>query len=137
MNLSIIFCPWLYLNGFRPWDHTNLVLNSIKKVKIGSLLSLMRMFPESNGTKFWSHSFHLQNSGILRNIMDQKGDPIKTNLHIFQIQKWISKTVRAQKIDEKNWGHLSIFFFSFLSYGPSIAENSVFLANLCWPEQEI
>ena len=56
--------------GNRPWDQTNLVLNSIEKVKSGSLLFLMCMFPESNGTKFWSHSFHLQNSGILQTRMD-------------------------------------------------------------------
>ena len=35
----------------------------------------MCMFPESNGTKLWSHSFHLQNSGILQMRMDQMGDP--------------------------------------------------------------
>ena len=36
----------------RPCDQTNLVLNSIEKVKPGSLLSLMCMSPESNGIKF-------------------------------------------------------------------------------------
>ena len=40
-------------------------LNSTEKVKPGFLLSLMCMFPESNSTKLWSHSFQLQNSGIL------------------------------------------------------------------------
>ena len=53
----------------------NLVLNSIENVKPGSLLSSMCVFPESNGTKFWSHSFHLQNSGILRTRMDQRDGP--------------------------------------------------------------
>ena len=85
----------------RPWDKDDLVLNSIEKVKPGSLLFLMRMFPELNGTKFWSPSFHLKNSGILKTRMDQRGDPMKTNFNIFQIQKWMSQTVRAQKVDEK------------------------------------
>ena len=36
----------------RPRDQTNFVLNSNGKVKPVCLLSLMCMFPESNGTKF-------------------------------------------------------------------------------------
>ena len=59
------------------------------------------MFPELNGTKFRSHSFHLQNSGILLTRMDQRGDPMKMNFEIFQIQKLASQTIRAQKVDEK------------------------------------
>ena len=76
-------------------------LNSTEKVKPGFLLSLMCMFPESNSTKLWSHSFQLQNSGILQTRMNQRGNPIKINFDILQIQKWISQTVRAQKINEK------------------------------------
>ena len=56
---------------FRPWDQTNLVLNSIEKVKSVFLLSSTCMFSESRGTRFWSHSFHLQNSGILQSRMNQ------------------------------------------------------------------
>ena len=95
----------------RPWDQTNLVFNSIGKVKPGFLLSLMCMLPESNGIKFWSHSFHLQNSGILQTRMDQRGDSMKMNFDIFQIQKWISQTVRAQKLDEKNGVICLVSFF--------------------------
>ena len=95
----------------RPKDETNLILNSTEKGRLDSLLSLMGMFPESNGTKFWSHSFHLQNSGILQTRMDQRGDPMKTNFDIFQIQKWISQTVRAQKVDEKNGVICLVSFF--------------------------
>ena len=95
----------------RPWDQTILVLSSIEKVKPDSLLSLMCMFPESNGTKFWSHSFHLQNSGILQTRMDQRVDPMKTNFDIFQMQKWISQTVRAQNVDEKNGVICLVSFF--------------------------
>ena len=87
---------------YSPWDQTNLVLNSIEKVKSAFLLSLMCMFPESNGTRFWSHSFHPENLDILQTRMNQKEDPMKTNFDIFQIQKWISQTVRAQKVDEAN-----------------------------------
>ena len=75
-------------------DQTNLVFNSFEKVKPGSLVSLMCMFSELNGTKFWS-----------------KGDPMKTNLDIFQIQKWISQSVRAQKVDEKNGIICLVSFF--------------------------
>ena len=60
------------------------------------------MFPKPNGTKFWSHSFHLQNSGILQTRMEQRWDPMKMNFDNFQLQKWISQKVRAQKVDEKN-----------------------------------
>ena len=74
------------------WDQTNLVLNSIEKVKPGPLLSFMCMFPESNGKRLWSHNLHLQNSGILQTRMDQRGDPMKTNFDIFQIWKWVSQT---------------------------------------------
>ena len=46
----------------RPWDQTNFVLNLTEKVKPSYLLSLMCMFPESNG-----------NSGKFRYFTDQKG----------------------------------------------------------------
>ena len=92
-------------------DQTNLVLNSIEKVKPVFLLSSMCMFSESNGTKFWSHSFHYQNSGILHTKMDQKEVPIKTNSDIFQIQKWIPQTIRAQKVEGKNGVICLVSFF--------------------------
>ena len=44
----------------------NLVDNSIVKVKHGFLPSVICMFPELNGTKFRSHGFHLQKSGIFQ-----------------------------------------------------------------------
>ena len=58
--------------------------------------------------KFW---FYLQNSGILLTKMDQRGDPMKMNLDNFQIQKWISQTVRAQKVDEENGVICLVLFF--------------------------
>ena len=109
------FSDWA-LEYIRPWNQTNLILNSIEEVKPVFLLFLICMFPELNGTKFWSGSFHLQNLDILQTRMDQRGDPMKMNFDIFQIQKWISQTV--QKVDEKKWGLLSSFRFPFLSYGP-------------------
>ena len=39
---------------------------------------------------------------ILETRMDWKGDLMKMNFDNFQIQKWISQTVRAQQVDEKN-----------------------------------
>ena len=71
----------------------------------------MCIFPESNGRKFWSHSFHFQNSGILLTRMDQREDTMKTNFDIFQKQKWISQTVRAQKLDENNGVICLVSFF--------------------------
>ena len=82
----------------------NLVLNSIEKAKFGFLVSLMCMLPELNRTKFWSHSFHLLNLGILQTRIDQRGVPKKNNFESFQIQRWISQAVAAQKVDWK-WGH--------------------------------
>ena len=63
----------------RTWDQTNLVLNSIEKVKPVFSLSLMCMFPESIEENFWSHSLHLQNSGIFQTGIDERRSP----------QKWI------------------------------------------------
>ena len=63
------------------------ILNSIEKARPGFLLSSVCMFPELDGAKFWSHSFHLQNSAILQTRMDQKGESIKMNFDNFQIQK--------------------------------------------------
>ena len=59
------------------------VLNSIGKVKPGFILSSMCIFSESNRTKSQSHSFHLQNSGILQTRRDQRGDPMKINFDNF------------------------------------------------------
>ena len=33
--------------------------------------------------------------------MNQKGDHMKMNLEIFQIQKWMLQTVSAEKVDKK------------------------------------
>ena len=50
----------------------------------------MGMFPDSNGTKFWSHIFHLHNSGILQARIDQNGDPMKINFDNFEMQTYVS-----------------------------------------------
>ena len=59
------------------------------------------MFPESNGTKFWSQSFHLQNSGIFADQNRPKGGPHENEFWQFSITK-MNITVWAQKADEKN-----------------------------------
>ena len=41
----------------------------------------------------------------------QKEDPMKMNFGNFQIQRWISQTVRAQKLDVRNGVHCLISFF--------------------------
>ena len=43
-----------------------------------------------------------QNWGILKTIMDQRGDHMKMNFDYFEIRKWMLQTVRAEKVDEKN-----------------------------------
>ena len=74
----------IYLPEYvRPWDQTNLFLNWIEKVKPGFLLSLMCVFPELNGFKFWSNSFHLQNLAVLLTGMDQREDSMKMNFDNF------------------------------------------------------
>ena len=42
---------------------------------------------------------------------DQRGDSKKTNFDIFQIQKWISQTVKTQEVDEKNGVLCLVSFF--------------------------
>ena len=42
--------------------------------------------------------------------MDQRRDLMKMNFGSFQAQKWISQTIRGQRVDKK-WGHLSIFLY--------------------------
>ena len=68
----------------QPCDQTKFGSQTVstEKVKPGFLLSLLHMFPELNG-------------------IDQREDPMKMNLDIFQIQKLIPQTVRAQKVDKK------------------------------------
>ena len=73
-------------------------MSTVKSEKFGSQLQwksetrlftfLKCMFPESNETKVWSHSLHLQNQGILQTRKDQKGDQLKINFDIFQIQRY-------------------------------------------------
>ena len=43
--------------------------------------------------------------------MDQMGDPMEMNLDNFQVEKWISQTVRAQIVDKKNWVICLVSFF--------------------------
>ena len=42
-----------------------------------------------------------QNWGILQIKMDQSGDHTKMNFDFFQIQIWMSQTVRVEKVDKK------------------------------------
>ena len=48
---------------------------------------------------------------FLETKMDQRGVPMKMNFENFQIQKWISQTVRAQKVDEKNGVICLVYLF--------------------------
>ena len=46
------------------------------------------------------------------------------------------QTVRAEKVHDKNGGHLSSFHIPFLSYGPYIVKKVHFFAILCWFSQK-
>ena len=65
------------------------------------------MFPEPNGTKFWSHSFHLQNSGTLQTRMDQRGTPWKWILTIFKYKNEYHKQLKNR------WKNGVIWLVSF------------------------
>ena len=69
--------------------------------------ALTSLFNFNKVTQAYSvtHSIHLQYSSILQTRMDQRKDPMKTNINIFQIQKSILNTVRAQTVDEKKLCH--------------------------------
>ena len=45
--------------------------------------------------------------------MGQRGEPMKMNFGILQIQKWILQKVKAQKVDEKNGVICLVSFFPF------------------------
>ena len=47
---------------------------------------------------------------------NEKMDHMKMNFEYLQIQKWLLQNGRAEKEDEKKWGHLSRFHVFFLSY---------------------
>ena len=43
--------------------------------------------------------------------MDQRGDYMKMNFDYFQIQKWMLKTVRTEKVDSKNGAICLVLMF--------------------------
>ena len=59
---------------FQTMRYDKFGLKSIERVKPVSEIFFICMFPKFNGTKFWSHSFHLQNSGILQTRINRRGD---------------------------------------------------------------
>ena len=69
------------------------------------------MFPDSNGTNF---CLQLTPPNF-RHFTDQNGPKgegggMKRSFDIFQIQKWISQTVTAQKVDKNEFICLGFFF---------------------------
>ena len=113
----------------RPCDQTNLVLNSIEKIKLGFLLFFMCIFPESNGTKLYLTVFTSEIQAFLQTRMDQRGDTMRNN---FQIRKWISQTVRAQKLDEKN-GIICVVSFS----GSWVNPRTMYFCKFVLSQQDI
>ena len=47
-------------------------------------------------------------------------DHMNMSFEYFQIEKWMLKTARAEKVDEKKWSHLFSLHAPFLTYGPEI-----------------
>ena len=47
-------------------------------------------------------------------------DHMNMNFEYFQIEKWMLKTARAERVDEKKWIHLFSLHVPFLTYGPEI-----------------
>ena len=78
----------------------------------GDSPTLMCLFSESNRTKFWSHSFNLQSSGILQTRMDQRGTPWKQILTIFKY-----KNEYRKQLEMKNrWKNGVICLVSFFAF---------------------
>ena len=48
--------------------------------------------------------------------MDHSADLTKMKFHNYQIQKWISQTDRAQKVDERNGVNCLVSFFSLFQF---------------------
>ena len=68
-----------------------------RKSKTWFLTFLNVYVSESNKTKFWPHSFHLQNSSILQTRMDQRGTPWKWILTIFKCKNEVPKQLGLEK----------------------------------------
>ena len=105
-SIYLSICLFIYLFIYLRSDKFGSQLDRKIKTWFFTFLDVYLFWIERN--KFW---FYLQNSGILLTKMDQRGDPMKMNLDNFQIQKWISQTVRAQKVDEKNGVICLVLFF--------------------------
>ena len=90
--------------SYRPWIQTNLVLNSIEKVKPAFFFNFYVTWIEQEKILILQLS-----PPKLRYFVDQngsEGDSMKMSFENFQIQKWVSQT--AKKVDEKN-GFISFF----------------------------
>ena len=72
-----------------------------RKSKFWFLFSLMCMFPESNETKFWSRSLHLQSSGILQTRVDERRTPWKWILAIFKYKNEYRRQLELKKLMKK------------------------------------
>ena len=92
-------------------------------------VKFMCMFPESNGRKFWFHSFHLQNSGISKTRMNQRGTPWKRILTFFKYRNEYHKQLQLKKYMKK-WVICIVSFFLSKLW-------SLNCRKLCWPQQEI
>ena len=92
------------------------------------------MFPELNGTKFCSRSFHLQISDILQTRTDQSEDHMKINFG--QFNNKYHKQLELKK-EMKKVGSFVLFPFFFPDLCSLNFQKQYIFANLCWPQQEI
>ena len=99
----------------RPWDYPEnfgIFLISIGKVKPGFLLYSICIFSEPNGTKSWSHSFHLQNSVFCRPEWAKGGSPWKWILTTFKWKNEFPNQLGLEKQMKKmGW----VIFLVFMS----------------------
>ena len=73
------------------------IISFIEQIKPGFSLSSMCRFPELNGIKSLSYSFHLQNSGILKTRIDPRVTSWKWILTIFKCKSEVPKQLRLKK----------------------------------------
>ena len=88
----------------RPWDYSEnfgIYSKLDRKSKHCSCIFLNVYVSWIERDKILISQLSPLNSGILQTKMGQRGYPMKMNFDKFQIQKWVSLTVRARKADEK------------------------------------
>ena len=103
--------------GHRPWDQTNLVLNSIEKVYLVLYFPQCVCFLNRTGQNSDLTVFTSKIQVFYRLEWTIGGTPWKWILTFFRYKNEYHKQVEL-KSRWKKWNYLPSFLFSFLSYGP-------------------